>query len=158
MARRNCELTERIGDVFSRSLARAHLAWAQIAVEEHEEALASIEEADRVYCEAMTFGGEMEGWRLQIKAQALTGLGRTDEAIEIAERSVSISRERGLLWSLPIALLNLGRALNAAGRHREAAAVLDEAARVARQTNALTCLGDIEAEREAVGSGAGERR
>jgi class 3 adenylate cyclase/tetratricopeptide (TPR) repeat protein len=157
LARRNCELTERIGDVFSRSLARAHLAWAQIVVEEFEEALAAIEDADRIYCEAMNVGGEMEGWRLQIKSQALTGLGRTEEAIEMAERAVSISHERGLLWSLPIALLSLGRALNADGRGSEAAEALDEAERVARQTNALTCLVDIEAERAAVGSSAAER-
>ncbi|MDQ3724590.1 MAG: AAA family ATPase [Actinomycetota bacterium] len=156
MARRNCELTERIGDVFSRSLARAHLAWAQIAVEEYEEALASIEDADRIYSEAMEVGGEMEGWRLQIKAQALTGLGRIHEAIEVAEGAVAVSRERGLFWSLPIALLALGRALNAAGCD-DAAAVLDEAEQVARETNALTCLADIEAEREAVGSSAGDR-
>jgi class 3 adenylate cyclase/tetratricopeptide (TPR) repeat protein len=157
LARRNCELTERIGDVFSRSLARAHLAWAHIAVEEFEEALAAIEDADRIYCEAMGVGGEMEGWRLQIKAQALTGLGRAEEAIEVAERSTAVSRERGLLWSYPIALLALGRALNAAGRGAEAAEALDEAGRVARQTNALTCLAEIEAEREAVGSSAAER-
>ncbi|HEV2790051.1 MAG TPA: adenylate/guanylate cyclase domain-containing protein [Solirubrobacterales bacterium] len=157
MARRNCELTERIGDVFSRSLARAHLAWAQIAVEEYEEALAEIEDADRIYCEAMEVGGEMEAWRLQIKAQALTGLGRTEEAIELAERAARVSHERGLLWSHPIALLALGRAFNAAGRGEEAAEALDEAGRVARETNALTCLVDIEAEREAVAAGTAGR-
>lgn len=158
MARRNCELTERIGDVFSRSLARAHLAWAHVAAEEYEEALVAIEDADRIYCEAMEFGGEMEAWRLQIKSQALTGLGRTEEAIEFAERAVAVSDERGLLWSHPIALLTLGRGLNAAGRHEEAAEALDEAGRIARKTNALTCLVDIEAEREAAASSAAGRR
>ncbi|HEV2859060.1 MAG TPA: adenylate/guanylate cyclase domain-containing protein [Solirubrobacterales bacterium] len=157
MARRNCELTERIGDVFSRSLARAHLAWAEIATEEYDEALAAIENADRIYREAMTFGGEMEAWRLQIKSQALTGLGRTEEAIEFAEQAAAVSRERGLLWSYPIALLSLGRALKAAGRGAEAAEALDEAAQVARKTNALTCLIDIDAEREAVASSAAGR-
>ncbi|HEX5984056.1 MAG TPA: adenylate/guanylate cyclase domain-containing protein [Solirubrobacterales bacterium] len=153
VARRNCELTERIGEVFSRSLAIANLAWAQIAAEEFEDALESIEEADRIYREAIKVGGEMEGWRAQLRAQALTGLGRTDEAIEAAEWAARISRERGLRWSLPLSLLALGRALNAAGREG-AAEALDEAERVARETEAMVCLEDIKAEREAVGSRA----
>jgi class 3 adenylate cyclase len=156
VARRNCELTERIGEVFSRSLAIANLAWAQLAAEEFEDALASIEEADRIYREAMRVGGEMEAWRSQLRARALTGLGRTEEAIEEAEWAARVSRERGLRWSLPLSLLALGQALNAAGREG-AAEALDEAEQVARETEAFICLDDIEAEREAVGSGAGER-
>ncbi|HEX2265512.1 MAG TPA: tetratricopeptide repeat protein, partial [Solirubrobacterales bacterium] len=153
LARRNCELTERIGDVFSRSLARAHLAWAQIAVEEFEQGLESIEEADQIYREAMKVGGEMEGWRSQIRTKALIGLGRVEEAIEEAEWAVGVSRERGLGWSLPLALLALAQALNAGGRDG-ATEALDESERVARETGALVCLDEIEAEREAVGSGA----
>jgi len=153
LARRNCELTERIGDIFSRSLARAHLAWAQIAVEEFEQGLESIEEADQIYREAMKVGGEMEGWRSQIRTKALIGLGRVEEAIEEAEWAVGVSRERGLGWSLPLALLAQAQALNAGGRDG-AAEALDEAERVARETGALVCLDEIEAEREAVGSGA----
>jgi len=157
MARRNCELTERIGDVFSRSLARAHLAWAEIAAEEFEDALESIEEADRIYREAMGLGGEMEGWREQIRAEALTGLGRTGDAIEVAEGAVEVARERGLRWTLPLALLALARALNAAGCDTTAE-VLDEAEQVVRETGALGCLVDIEAEREVLASGAGRER
>ena len=154
LARRNCELTERIGEVFSRSLAIANLAWAQLAAEEFGDALESIEEADRIYREAMKVGGEMEAWRAQLRVQALTGLGRTEEAIEEAEWAVRVSRERGLLWSLPLSLLSLGRALNVAEREEAAAEALGEAERVARETGALACLADIEAEREAVGSRA----
>ena len=62
-ARRNCELTERLGDVFSRSLAIANLGAAQLAAEEYAGALDSIEEAERLYREAMGNGGEMEAWR-----------------------------------------------------------------------------------------------
>ena len=69
MARRNCELTERIGDVFSRSLSIANLAWAQLAAEEYQDALDSIEEADKIYREAMKIGGEMEGWRASSRAK-----------------------------------------------------------------------------------------
>jgi len=155
VARRNCELTQRIGDVFSRSLAIANLAWAELAAEEFREALASIEEADKIYREAMKVGGEMEGWRSQIRAKALTGVGRIEEAVAEAEWAVKVSRERGLRWSLPIAQLALGRALHEAGREREALDVLDEARRVAEETNALTCIAEIEAERDALASAAG---
>jgi adenylate cyclase len=155
IARRNCELTQRIGDVFSRSLAIANLAWAELAAEEFREALGSIEEADKIYREAMKVGGEMEGWRSQIRAKALTGVGRIDEAIEEAEWAVKVSCERGLNWSLPIAQLALGQALHAGGREKEALEVLDEACCVAERTNALTCFAEIEAERDALASAAG---
>jgi tetratricopeptide (TPR) repeat protein len=156
VARRNCELTERIGDVFSRSLALANLAWAQMAAEEYGEALASIEEADKIYRDAMEIGGELEGWRSQLRASAMTGLGRIDDAIEEAEWAVKVSRERGLRWSLPLALLALARARYAGERDGVEEALAD-AEVVARETNALACLADIEAEREAMASAAGER-
>ena len=152
VARRNCELTERIGDVFSRSLAIANLAWAQLAAEEYQEALDSIEEADRTYREAMKIGGEMEAWRSQLRARALAGVGRIEESLAEAEWAVKTSEERGLHWSLPIALLALGRARHAAGRE-DAVEALEEARRVAVETNALTCLLDIEAQRELVTAG-----
>jgi adenylate cyclase len=154
VARRNCELTERIGDVFSRSLAIANLAWTQLAAEEYQDALDSIEEADLIYRQAMKIGGEMEGWRSQLRAHALIGVGRTEEAVTEAEWAVRVSRERGLFWSLPIALLALGRARHAAGQDR-AAEALEEGLEVARQTNALTCVLEIEAEREVLTSAAG---
>ncbi len=154
VARRNCELTERIGDVFSRSLSLANLAWTQLAAEEYQEALDSIEEADAIYREAMKIGGEMEGWRSQLRANALIGVGRTEEAVAEAEWAVRVSRERGLRWSLPIALLALGRARHAAGQDGTAEA-LEEALDVAHQTNALTCIVEIEAERDVLVSAAG---
>ena len=152
VARRNCELTERIGDVFSRSLAIANLAWAQLAAEEYQEALDSIEEADRTYREAMKIGGEMEAWRSQLRARALVGVGRVEEALAEAEWAVQTSEQRGLHWSLPIALLALGRARHAAGRD-DAVEALEEARRVAVETNALTCLTDVEAQMELVTAG-----
>ena len=150
VARRNCELTDRLGDVFSRSLAIANLAWAQLAAEEYEEALESIEEAEQMYREAMDVGGEMEAWRGALRCQALRGAGRTEEAIELGRWAAETSRERGLRWSLPIALLALGRALIEEGRHEEALEALGEGAEVARDTRALSLLVDIEAEREAL--------
>jgi tetratricopeptide (TPR) repeat protein len=152
VARRNCELTERIGDVFSRSLAIANLAWAHLAAEEYQQALDSIEEADRTYREAMKVGGEMEAWRSQLRARALAGVGRTEEAVTEAEWAVRTCEERGLRWSLPIALLALGRTRHVAGRD-DAIEALEEARRVAAETNAHTCLVDIEDQMALIGAG-----
>jgi adenylate cyclase len=147
IARRNCELTERLGDVFSRSLSLANLSWAHVAAEQYEDALATIEQADRLYREAMHNGGEMEAWRAQMRAQALTGLGRSEEAIEVAEGAVALSRERGMLWAYPLANLTLARARFAAGREGGFEA-LDEGERIALQTRALSLLKDIRTERD----------
>ena len=76
MARHNCELTEQLGDVFSRSLALNTLAYVQLAAGENAEALETIELSDRLYREAMGAGGETEGWRSTLRARALLGLGR----------------------------------------------------------------------------------
>ncbi|HEX3324423.1 MAG TPA: adenylate/guanylate cyclase domain-containing protein [Solirubrobacterales bacterium] len=154
MARRNCELTERLGDVFSRSLARANLCAAELAAGDFAAALASIEAADRLYLEAMGDGGEMEAWRGALRAQALLGAGNASEAIEVAERAANIARDRGMLWPLPLALQALGRALVAAGRDgaREA---LDEAAAVAQRTGALASLAEIDADRVDLAAVAG---
>jgi class 3 adenylate cyclase/tetratricopeptide (TPR) repeat protein len=154
IARRNCELTERLGDIFSRSLALANLAWTQIAAKEHEDALTSIAEAERLYREAMDNDGEMAAWRAQMRAQALTGVGRAEEAIEVAEWAVETSHEQGMLWAYPIANLALARALVAAGRDG-AEAALTAGERVARKTQALSLLRDIETERDALAA-AGE--
>jgi tetratricopeptide (TPR) repeat protein len=153
IARRNCELTDRLGDVFSRSLALSNLAWTQMIGEEYEEALEAIEESERLYRGAMDTGGEMEGWRGQLRARALVLVGRTEEGLELAEESARVARERGMLWSYPVAMLTLARARAAAGAPGVSEA-FDEAERVARETGATTLLMDIEEEREQVGSSA----
>jgi class 3 adenylate cyclase/tetratricopeptide (TPR) repeat protein len=147
VARRNCELTDRLGDVFSRSLALSNLAWAQMIAEENEAALESIEESERLYREAMDTGGEMEGWRGQLRARALVLVGREDEGLEVAEGAARVARERGMLWSYPVAMLTLARARAAAGTEGVNEA-FEEAERVARETGATTLLMDIAAERE----------
>jgi class 3 adenylate cyclase/tetratricopeptide (TPR) repeat protein len=154
LARRNVELTDRLGDVFSRSLALSNLSWTQLNSGDAEGALESIEESERLYREAMDNGGEMASWRAHLRSQALREVGRTDEAIEVAEWAVKTSRERGFLWTYPAALLALSRALRAAGRPG-AAEPLAEAEQVARETGAETLLIDLEAEREALEAGAG---
>jgi adenylate cyclase len=152
LARRNCEETERLGDVFSRSLAIANLGACQLAAEDYEEALDSLETAERIYREAMDNGGEMEAWRAALRARALAGVDRTEEAIELATEASEIARERGMLWSLPLAILAIARARAMAGE-TDVAAVLDEAAAVARETGAMTTLDAIEEERDALAAG-----
>jgi tetratricopeptide (TPR) repeat protein len=154
IARRNVELTDRLGDVFSRSLALSNLAWAQLIAEENEAALESIEASERLYREAMDNGGEMEGWRGQLRARALILVGREQEALQVAEEAARVSREREMLWSYPVAMLTLARARAATGADGVEEA-FDEAERVARETGATTLLMDIEAEREQLESSAG---
>ncbi len=149
LARRNCELTERLGDVFSRSLALANMGGVQLAAEDYAGALTSFEEAERVYRDAVPHGDEMEAWRDALRAQALAGVGRVEEAVELAEGAVAIARERGMRWSLPLALLATARARAAAGAAGVGEA-LDEATAVAEETGAVTTLASIEAEREAL--------
>jgi class 3 adenylate cyclase len=153
IARRNVELTDRLGDVFSRSLALSNLAWVQLIAEENEAALEAIEASERLYREAMDTGGEMEGWRGQLRARTLLGVGRVAEALELAEEAARVSRERGMLWSYPVAVLTLARARAAAevGGVDEA---FEEAERVARECGATTLLMDIATEREQLGSSA----
>ncbi len=153
LARRNCELTDRLGDVFSRSLALSNLAWAQLIAEEYEEALEAIEESERLYREAMGNGGELEGWRGQLRARALVMVGRTEEGLAVAEQAARIAGERGMLWSYPVAMLTLARARAAAGAEGVEEA-FEEAERVARETGSTTLLMDIEEERELLGSSA----
>jgi class 3 adenylate cyclase/tetratricopeptide (TPR) repeat protein len=152
IARRNVELTDRLGDVFSRSLALSNLAWVQLIAEENEAALEAIEASERLYREAMDTGGEMEGWRGQLRARTLLQVGRVAEALEVAEGAARVARERGMLWSYPVAVLTLARARAAAGVDGVDEA-FDEAERVARECGATTLLMDIAAEREQLGSG-----
>jgi tetratricopeptide (TPR) repeat protein len=150
LARRNCELTERLGDVFSRSLALSNLGGSQIAAGDYEGALASLEEAERVYRTAVSDGDEMETWRAGLRAEALVGVGRADEALELAEWATGVARERGMLWSLPLDLQALAIA-RAASDLEGAEAALDEAAEVAERTGAMISLEGVEMTREMLG-------
>jgi adenylate cyclase len=146
LARRNRELTERLGDVFSRSMALNSLAYAEVAAGEGEAGLAAIELSDRLYREAMGGGGEGEAWRSTLKARALLALGRIEEAIAEAEWAADTSRARGMLWQLPTALHTLAQARAAAGAAGVEEA-LDEAVAVCRRHGHALALERIEAER-----------
>jgi class 3 adenylate cyclase/tetratricopeptide (TPR) repeat protein len=150
LARRNCELTERLGDVFSRSLALSNLGGTQIAAGDYPGALDSLEEAERVYRAAVRGGDEMEAWRAGLRAEALVGVGRTEEALELAEWATGIAREREMLWSLPLTLQAVAIA-RAIGGHEGADAALDEATEVAERTGAMVSLQSIEMTRETIG-------
>jgi adenylate cyclase len=151
LARRNCELTERLGDVFSRSLALSNLAGTQIASGDYGPALESIEEAERIYRAAVSDGDEMETWRAGLRSEALTGVGRGEEALELAEWATGVARERGMLWALPLDLQALAIARAATGRDGVGAA-LDEAAQVARETGAMISVQTVETTRETLGA------
>jgi class 3 adenylate cyclase/tetratricopeptide (TPR) repeat protein len=150
LALRNCELTERLGDVFSRGIALANLAECQLSAGEFEAALSSIEEAEAAYRSASAEGGgEMEAWRAALRAEALTGVGRAEEATALAEPAAEAAEEQGMLWCLPLTLLAAARARRAAGRDG-ARELLDRAARVAEQTGRLATLPAIDEERDAL--------
>ena len=149
LARRNCELTEQIGDVFSRSTALSNLAYAELGGEEYGAALTTIELSDRIYREAMNAGGEGEAWRSTMKARALLGLGRVEEAVEEARWAADTSRSRGMYWQLPTALHTLAQALAANGGEGIEAA-LEEATEVCERLGHGQALGRIEADREAL--------
>jgi predicted ATPase/class 3 adenylate cyclase len=151
LARRNCELTERLGDVFSRTLALYSLCYVQLLAGQHAEALESIEKAERLYREAMGGGGEVQASRGALRAEALLGVGQVEEAIEVAGQAAQMARDNGILWPLPRALLALGRALTAAG-HDGAEAALDEGARVCEETGAALSLKAIEEARDTIGA------
>jgi class 3 adenylate cyclase/tetratricopeptide (TPR) repeat protein len=153
MARRNCELTEQLGDVFSRTLAVANLGWVQLKAGDAEAALHSLESAERTYLEAMGNGGEMESWRAGLRAEALTGVGRVEDAMELAEGAAAVARERGMRWAVPGCLLALGRARAAASRD-DAREALEEAAAAARETGAMMLLASAEESLEALGATA----
>jgi class 3 adenylate cyclase/tetratricopeptide (TPR) repeat protein len=149
VGRRNCELTERLGDVFSRSLALGNLGAAHLAAEDYAAALDCFEEAERLHREAMDGGDEQEAWRAAVRAGALTGVGRAEEAVELSTWAAEVARKRELRWSLPLALLALARARASAGADGVEQA-LDEAAAVATETGSMTTLDAVAAERDAL--------
>jgi len=154
IARRGCEVAQRLGDAFSRSVALANLAWTENEAGDHESALESIEEADRLYLGAMGVPGEMEGWRGSVRAEALRGLGRATEALSSAERAVEASNSRGIEWGGILALLALGRARADTGDFDAADEALAEALEMARRHRATVNEERVEDARRALATGS----
>jgi class 3 adenylate cyclase/tetratricopeptide (TPR) repeat protein len=132
IALRNRELTDRLGDVFSQTLALTLLSYVRIEAGEFAAALADVERADRIYREAMGSGGETEAWRGTLRAKALLGCGRVEDSLAAAETAVATARRRGMNWQMPPALYILAAARAAAGLEGVESA-LDEAAEIARK-------------------------
>jgi adenylate cyclase len=149
LARRNSELTERLGDVFSRTTAMTATGYVQLIAGENEEALTTVELADRLYREAMDVGGESEAWRSTLRARAYLALGRTDEALEEIEWAVATATQREMGWQIPPALHTLAQVRAAADRDGVAEA-LAEAAKYATARGHLMTLRRVEADREAL--------
>lgn len=150
LALRNRELTERLGDVFSRSMALSSLAYVRLEAGEFAAALEEIELADRDYRDAMGSGGETEGWRASLRARALLGLERPEEALAQAEWAASTARRRGMHWQLPAALLILAEARDAAGQPGVTEA-LDEATEIGKRRGHQVILQRIATDRAALG-------
>jgi tetratricopeptide (TPR) repeat protein len=149
LAQRNYELTERLGDVFSRHWALFYLGFVALERGDPEQALDHLERSDRFYREAMGNGGEAEGWRAALLADALLGVGRVPEALERAEQGVAVIRDRGLGWGLPRALRTLACARSAAGEPG-ASELLDEAEQAASAIGQNVELESIRAARDAM--------
>ncbi len=153
LARRNCELTEQLGDVFSRSTALTALAYVESEAGDYETALETIELSDRSYREAMGSGGEAEGWRSTLRARALIGLGRAEEALAEAEWATGTAQERSMGWQIPPALQTLAEARAAAGVDGVEQA-LAEASEEAERRGHQMARRKIEAARDSLSAGA----
>lgn len=153
LARRNCELTEQLGDVFSRTTAATSLAYVQLAAGENEAALETIEEADRRFRKAMGSGGETEAWRSTLRARALLGVGRLDDALVEAEWAADTARRREMGWQIPAALHALAQSRAATGAPGVEES-LDRAAAAAMRYGQAMSLSRIEADRNTLLSAA----
>ena len=148
-AERNLELTDRLGDIFSRTWALVYVSFVRLDIGDAAGALKAIERAEDIYREAMGGGGEAEAWRAALRAQALVRVGRTEEGLKEAERAATIAHERGMRWSQPRTLRALAEARVASGEIDGAMEAWDEGAEVARQIGSAVELEAIEQEREA---------
>ncbi len=154
LGQRNYELTERLGDVFSRVWALFYLGVVELERGDSMQALDHLERADSVYREAMGNGGEAEGVRAALIADALLEVGRLPEALELAEKGVATSRDRGLHWGLPRALRILAKVRAAAGDPGPPE-LLDEAEQVASANRQNVELELIRGTRETVAATSG---
>jgi class 3 adenylate cyclase/tetratricopeptide (TPR) repeat protein len=149
LAQRNYELTEQLGDVFSRHFALFNLGFARLEAGDAEGALDAVERADKLYRDAMGNGGEAEVWRRQLRAEALLATGRGPEALDEAKRAVEVGRERGMHWGLARALRTLATVKAGLGEPG-AEETLDQASALAEQIGMSVEAGLIEEQRRSV--------
>jgi adenylate cyclase len=144
------ELAERIGDAFSRIWALYNLGYARLMVGETSEALATIERSIELGREART-ALELESLRVSGLSEALLGAGDAGRALEAAQESVRLARERGNESMLAICYRVLAEALlasNGPGRVAAAQDALKKATEAAEATGFRSELPFIERARE----------
>jgi class 3 adenylate cyclase/tetratricopeptide (TPR) repeat protein len=140
------EIAERIGDAFSRVWALFYLGFARFMIGEADEAITAIESAIELGREART-GLESEALRIAGLSEALLSAGDHQRALDAAQESVRLARERGNESTLAISHRVLAEALLAGdGPDRVATATeaLDQAAAAAEATGARAELPFIE--------------
>jgi len=144
------EIAERIGGAFSRVQALYFLGYARFMVGEPDEAVAAIESAIELGREART-GLESEALRIAGLSEALLSAGDHQRALDAAQESVTLARERGNESVLAVSNRVLAEALLAGeGSEKVAAAkdALDRATAAAEATGARSELRFIERARE----------
>jgi len=130
------EIAERIGDVVSRVVALYSLGYARLMIGEPDEAIAALERSIELGREART-GLEFESLRFAGLAEALLSAGDHQRALDAAQESVTLARERGNEAVLPISCRVLAEALLASEEPDRVAAArqaLDQAAAAAAAT------------------------
>jgi class 3 adenylate cyclase/tetratricopeptide (TPR) repeat protein len=144
------EIAERIGSAFSRVLALHYLGYARFMIGEADEAIAAIERSIALGREART-GLEQEALRFAGLSEALLSAGDCQRALDAAQESVTLGRERGNESMLAISYRVLAEALLAGeGPDKVAAAkeALEKATAAAEATGARGELPFIERARE----------
>jgi adenylate cyclase len=144
------EIGERIGDAFSRALARYYLGQAHLMLGDSGEAIAAFEGSLALSREART-GLESESLRLAALAEALLAAGEHERALGTAREAIAVALERGSDSALPRAYRVLAElVLAGSGDDRIAAATdaLDKATAAVEATGARGELQFIELVRE----------
>jgi class 3 adenylate cyclase/tetratricopeptide (TPR) repeat protein len=140
------EIAERIGTAFSRIYALYYLGYARLMIGEPDEAIAAIERSIELGRETRT-GLEQESVRFAGLSEALLSAGDRQRALDAAQESVTLARERGNEATLAISRRVLAEALLAGdGPDKVAAAkeALEAAAAAAEATGARAELPFIE--------------
>jgi len=149
-ATQSYELAERIGDAFSRIFALYNLGLARIMAGEPIEAVIALERSIELGREART-ALEQESLRVAVLSEALLSAGDCARALEAAEESVALARERGNEGMLAVCYRVLAEALLAGGGSGKVAAAeqaLDKATAAADATGFRSELPFIERARE----------
>ncbi len=140
------EIAERIGGAFSRVVALYFLGYARFMIGETDEAVAAIGRSIELGREART-GLEQESVRFAGLAEALLSAGDRQRALDAAQESVTLARERGNEVTLAISHRVLAEALlvgDGPDRVTMAKEALDQAVAAAEATGARAELPFIE--------------